>query len=43
MDSRVYGFHTVKQTEIHTVQPVVSESSGSDVEMVVEKLRGRVK
>jgi len=36
-----HGVGGVKQTEIHTAEPLVPETSAFDVEMAVEKLKGR--
>jgi len=33
----VHGVNVVKQTEIHTAEPLVPESSASDIDMVIEK------
>jgi hypothetical protein len=35
----VSGFHDVRQTEIHTAEPLVPELSASEVEMAIEKLK----
>jgi len=35
----VYGVHDVRQTEIHTAEPLVFELSASEVEMAIEKLK----
>jgi len=35
----VRGVNHVRQTEIHTAEPLVPEPSASDVEMAVEKLK----
>jgi hypothetical protein len=35
----VHGVNDVKQTEIHTAEPLVPESSDSEVEMAIEKLK----
>ena len=32
-------FNYVRQTEIHTAEPLVSETGAFDVEMVIEKLK----
>jgi hypothetical protein len=34
----VHGVNDVRQTEIHTAEPLVSEPSASEVEMAIEKL-----
>jgi hypothetical protein len=36
----VHGVSSVKQTEIHTAEPLVPEPSTFEVEMVIEKLKG---
>jgi hypothetical protein len=36
----VHGVNDVRQTEIHTVVPLVPEPSASEVEMAIEKLKG---
>jgi len=35
----VNGVNDVRQTEIHTAEPLVPESSSSDVELTIEKLK----
>jgi hypothetical protein len=35
----VHGVHDVRQTEIHTAEPLVPEPSTSKVEMAIEKLK----
>jgi hypothetical protein len=35
----VYGVHDVRQTEIHTAEPLVPELSASEVVMAIEKLK----
>jgi hypothetical protein len=35
----VHGVNDVRQTEIHTAQPLVPEPSASEVEMAIEKLK----
>jgi len=35
----VYGVHDVRQTEIHTAEPLVPELSASEIEMAIEKLK----
>ena len=35
----IHGVNDVRQTEIHTVEPLVPEPSAFEVEMAVEKLR----
>ena len=35
----VHGFNEVRQTEIHTAEPLVSEPSSSEAEMAIEKLQ----
>jgi hypothetical protein len=35
----LYGVHNVRQTEIHTAEPLVPELSASEVEMATEKLK----
>jgi hypothetical protein len=34
----VHGVNDVRQTEIHTTEPLVPEPSAFEVEMVIEKL-----
>ena len=34
---KVHGFNEVRQTEIHTAEPLVPEPSASEVELVIEK------
>jgi len=36
----VHGINDVKQTEIHTAELLVPESSASDFELAIEKLKG---
>jgi hypothetical protein len=36
----VHGVNEVRQTEIHTTEPLVPEPSASEFEMAIEKLRG---
>jgi hypothetical protein len=35
----VHGVNKVRQTEIHTAEPLVPEPNASEVELVIEKLR----
>jgi hypothetical protein len=35
----VYGVNDVRQTEIHTAEPLVPERSSSEVEIAIEKLK----
>jgi hypothetical protein len=35
----VHGINDVRQTEIHTAEPLVPEPSVSEVKMVIEKLK----
>jgi hypothetical protein len=35
----VHGVNDVRQTEIHTAEPLVPEASDSDIEMAIEKLK----
>jgi len=35
----VYGVNDVRQTEIHTAEPVVPEPSAFEVELAIEKLK----
>jgi len=35
----VHGVNDVRQTKIHTVEPLVSEPSASEVELAIEKLK----
>jgi len=35
----VHGFNDVRQTEIHTAEPLVPEPSAFQVEMAIEKLK----
>ena len=35
----VHVFSNVRQTEIYTVEPLVSELSASEIEMAIEKLK----
>jgi hypothetical protein len=35
----VLGVNDVRQTDIHTAEPLVSEPSDSEVEMAIEKLK----
>ena len=35
----VHGVNDVRQTEIHTTEPLVPEPSASDVELAIEKLK----
>jgi hypothetical protein len=35
----VHGVNDVRQTEIHTAEPLVSESSPFEIEMAIEKLK----
>ena len=35
----VHGVNDVRQTEIHTAEPLVSEPSASEVELTIEKLK----
>ena len=37
--SMYVGFSDVRQTEIHTAEPLVSEPTAFEVELVTEKLR----
>jgi len=36
----LYGVNDIKQTEIHTSEQLVTQSSASEVEMSIEKLKG---
>ena len=38
---RVHGVDVVRQTEIHTAEPLVPEPSAFDVQMAIEKLKRR--
>jgi len=38
----VHGANDVKQTEIHTAEPLVPESSAFDVELAIENLKGHI-
>jgi hypothetical protein len=35
----VYGINNVRQTDIHTVEPLVPEPSAFEFEMAIEKLK----
>ena len=35
----IHGFHYVRQTELHTVKPLLSEPSAFELEMVIGKLK----
>ena len=35
----VHGVNDVRKTEIHTAEPLVSETSAFEVEMAIEKLK----
>jgi len=35
----LHGVNDVRQTEIHTTEPLVSETSAFEVEMAIEKLK----
>jgi len=35
-----HGFNDVRQTEIHTAEPLVPKASASEVELAIEKLKG---
>ena len=35
----VHGFSDVRQAEIHTVEPLVPETSAFEVELAIEKLK----
>ena len=35
----VHGFSDVRQTEIHTAEPLMPESSAPEFEMAIEKLK----
>jgi hypothetical protein len=39
----VHGVSDVRQTEIHTAEPLVPEPSAFEVEMAIEKLKKRHK
>ena len=36
----VHGVYDVRQTDIHTAEPLVPEPSASEVELAIEKLKG---
>jgi hypothetical protein len=36
----VHGVKDVRQTEIHTAEPLVPEPTASEVEMAIENLKG---
>jgi hypothetical protein len=36
----LYNVHDIKQTEMHTAEPLVSEPSYFEVEIALEKLKG---
>jgi len=36
----VHGINDVRQTEIYTAEPLVTEPSASEVELAIEKLKG---
>jgi hypothetical protein len=38
----VHGVNDVRQTEIHTTEPLVPEPSAFEVEMVIEKLKRQI-
>jgi hypothetical protein len=35
----VYGVHDIRQTEVHTVEPLVPELGASEFELAIEKLK----
>jgi hypothetical protein len=35
----VHGVNDVRQTEIHTAEPLVPEPSATEIELVIEKLK----
>jgi hypothetical protein len=35
----VHGVNDVRQTEIHTAEPLVPETSASEIELAIEKLK----
>jgi hypothetical protein len=35
----VHGFNDVRQTEIHTAEPLVTEPCAFDIDMAIEKLK----
>ena len=35
----VHGFNNVRQTELYTAEPLVSESSAFEVELAIKKLK----
>jgi hypothetical protein len=37
----IHGVNDVKQTEVHTAEPLVPEPSAFEIEMVIEKLKRR--
>jgi hypothetical protein len=37
----LHGVYDVRQTEIHTAEPIVSERSASEVEVAIEKLNSK--
>jgi hypothetical protein len=39
-DIELHGFNDVRQREIHTAKPLVPESSASEFELAIEKLKG---
>ena len=39
---KVHGFNYVKETEIHTAEPLVPEPSAFEVELAVEKLKSQI-
>jgi len=38
LNIRVHGVNDVRQTEIHTAEPLVPGPSASDVDMAIEKI-----
>jgi len=38
----VHGVDDVRQAEIHTAEPLVSEPSASEVELAIEKLKSHI-
>jgi len=38
----VHGFNDVRQTEIHTAEPLMPEPSAFEIELAVEKLKSRI-
>jgi hypothetical protein len=37
----VHGVNDIRQTEIHTSEPVIPEPSASDIELAIEKLKSQ--